>query len=131
MQDIEPDLRGNAAKLSLSSDGGSTRDSLTILSELGLEDIDNDQNRSDEASQKKQHLNMELDNLLGHVKQMHTGFMGLKDGNRVSPLHHSIINTEGHQRAGSLDLKVTVTPPTNDGYLTTDQHHATRLSVVW
>ena len=62
---------------------------------------------------------MELDNLLGHVKQMHTGFMGLKDGNRVSPLHHSIINTEGHQRTGSLDLKVTVTPPTNDGYLTT------------
>lgn len=74
---------------------------------------------------------MELDNLLGHVKQMHTGFMGLKDGNRVSPLHHSIINTEGHQRAGSLDLKVTVTPPTNDGYLTTGQHNATRVSVVW
>ena len=133
LQDIEPELGGEGAKMSFSSDGGSTRDSITILNELGLEDYDADSNRIDEASQKKQHLNMELDSLLGRVNRLHSGFMGLKDGNRVSPLHHSVINTaDGHQRTGSLDLKLVVTPPTNEGYLSTGANNSgPRLSVVW
>lgn len=119
--------------MSFSSDGGSARDSITILNELGLEDYDADSNRIDEASQKKQHLSMELDSLLGRVNRLHSGFMGLKDGNRVSPLlQHSVINTDGHQRAGSLDLKVVVTPPTKDGYLSSGADNSgQRLSVVW
>ncbi|XP_019850204.1 PREDICTED: utrophin-like isoform X2 [Amphimedon queenslandica] len=133
LQDIEPDLRDGATKMSFSSDGGSTRDSITILNELGLEDYDTDSNRIDEATQKKQHLSMELDSLLGRVNRLHSGFMGLKDGNRVSPLlQHSVINTDGHQRTGSLDLKVVVTPPTKDGYLSTGADNSgQRLSVVW
>lgn len=74
--------------------------------------------------QKKHHLTAELDSLLGQVQQLHHGFLGLKQGNRVSPLTHTIINTTSHQRTGSLDIL-------NPNLLSANQDNSGRLSVVW
>lgn len=127
LHDIDPDLSGKTTKMSSSSDG-SNKD-ISILSELGIEE-DSIQSRLDEASHKKQHLNMELDNLLGQVKQLHSGFLGLKDGNRVSPLQHNILYTgRGHERTGSLDIMAT--PPSPPGGYLTLPLPGHRLSVVW
>lgn len=128
LQDIEPQLSGTSTKMSFSSEGS---DEIAIMNEVEQEEIL--QSRLIQASEKKQHLTMELDTLLGQVKQLHSGFLGLKEGTRVSPLPHNIIETGGHHRAGSLDL-LEGGDKTQSSFLTLpppSQYNSARMSVVW
>lgn len=127
LQDIEPQLSGPTAKMSFSSEGS---DEIAVMNEIEQEEIL--QSRFAQASEKKQHLTMELDTLLGQVKQLHSGFLSLKEGTRVT-LPHNVIQTGGHHRAGSLDL-LEGGDKTQSDFLTLrppSQYNNTRMSVVW
>lgn len=144
LHDIEPQLRREggpqeemAAKMSISSDGGSAKE-VSILTEMGFEDndaIDPQQNTEGEYK-KKQQVTNELDTLLGQIQQLHNGFIGLKEGG--TKVSHNVINTDStvHNRTGSLDLMATArtnTPPpsSTNGLTSLAGHHSNRLSVVW
>ena len=138
LQDIEP-LIQDASSEPLIQDASSvpTGIKMSISSEESNEDMssfDDDeelQTRLDEAEKRKDSLAMELETFIDQIKQLHSGFQGLKEGNRLSPLTHHVIYTENNNENGqrSTSLDDCITHRRNDTL--NQRHNAGRLSTVW
>ena len=126
LRDIEPDISPEPRK-SLSS----PEDELQAILDIEKEEAMFYSLMSQEEEQK-QKLSNDVDSFLGQIQLMHTNFMTIKRGDRISPIPHRIIDSNSHKRTASLDLLQMNSHSSPPNHLSQPYNiPSIRTSVIW